>query len=373
MWPLLLFTVTLISFCPVQASSADYIRHRPATRFAKTDDSISIQTLNTYLPYYAGYNEHRIAGILKLLKQDGSDITFFQEVWMKRFHINIRETFLPMGLTVIVYDAVAKNTKLSGLVTIVNGKIHKQEMHSFPFGRDFYDSYLYKPLNINKGFGIAYITHPKFPNTPFWAINTHLHHYDQETRLLQMIHYLKWFLNKTILQDPVILAGDFNFEPDSLEFEMIQHIFRFKEPQSHLGLAYSCTFLCKNNVSGIGYILNIFFTNYGKTSDYIFFRSSPRIKLIPKNFRIFPKKYNGVFLSDHYGLKTDIIFKNNPESRQPVSEKELEERIWRFSQTLDKVQSLLSKNFSAEHQFLNSLRDQLKEPDSVLLQHLKQN
>ena len=373
MWQLLLFTVILIPFHPVPASSADHIHHQPATRLAKTDDSISIQTLNTYLPYYAGHNKHRISGILKLLKRDGSDITFFQEVWIKRFHINIRETFIPMGQTVIIYDTVAKNTRSSGLVTIVKGKTHKQEMHFFPFGRDLYDSYLYEPLNINKGFGIAYITHPKFPNTPFWAINIHLHHYNQETRLLQMIHYLKWFLNQTVLQDPIIFAGDFNFEPDSLEFEMTQHIFRFKEPQSYLGLAYSCTFLCKDNVSGIGYILNTLSINYGSTSDYIFFRSSPRTKLIPKNFRVFPKKYNGVFLSDHYGLKTDITFKNNPKSQQPVSEKELEERIRRFSQTLDKVQSLLSKSFLTEHQFLDSLRDQLKESDSVLLQHLKQN
>ena len=368
-----LFTIILISFHPAQVNGVDLIPHKPTTRFAKTDDSISIQTLNTYLTHYAGQNERRGSSILKLLKQDGSDITFFQEVWLKYFYTNMKKVSQLIGLKTIIYDVVAKNTKSSGLVTIVKGDIHKQEMHFFPFGRDWSDSYLYKPLSINKGFGIAYIIHPKFPDTPFWTINTHLHHYNQKTRLLQLVHYLKWLLNRAILQDPIIFAGDFNFEPDSLEFEMVQNMFRFKEPQSYLGLDYSCTTFCRDNKHSVGHILSKVSANYEKTTDYIFFKSSPKVKLVPKNFRVFPKKYNGVFLSDHYGLKTDIQFKKSLDPQQPINKKELEERIRQFSQTLNKVQSHLSTDFLSEHQLLNSLRKQLQEPDSVLLQHLKQN
>lgn len=370
---LLLFTIILISFHPAQASGIGHIHHKPAPRFVKADDSISIQTLNTYLTHYAGQNERRGSSILKLLKQEDSDITFFQEVRLKYFYINMREASQPIGLKTIIYDAVTKNTKSSGLVTIVKGNIHKKEMYFFPLGRDWYDSRPYETSGFNKGFGIAYITHPKFPDTPFWAINIHLHHYSQKTRLLQLVHYLKWLLSRTVLQDPIICAGDFNFEPDSLEFEMVQNMFRFKEPQSYLNLDYSCTIFCRDNKHSFGYILTTLSMNLEKTTDYIFFKSSPKVKLVPKNFRVFPKKYNGVFLSDHYGLKTDIQFKKSLEPQQPINKKELEERIRQFSQTLNKVQSHLSKDFLSEHRFLNSLRKQLQEPDSVLLQHLKQN
>ena len=374
MYRLGLFTIILLVSHTAQTSN--FIHYRPKFHSALEDDTISIQTLNAYHTSYAGQNVRRGSSIVKMLEQDSSDINFFQEVWLKHFYTNMKKTSQNVGLKSIVYDDVAKNTKRSGLVTIIKGNIHKKEMHFFPLGKDWYDTYVYRSLDINKGFGIVYITHPKFPNTPFWAVNTHLHHLNQETRLLQLVHYLKWFLNKVVWQDPIIFAGDFNFEPDSLEFEMIQHMFRFKEPQSYLGLSYSCTAFCRDNEHSWGHTLNklsINYVDYEKTVDYIFFKSSTKVKLIPKRFRVFPKKYDGKFLSDHYGLRADISFKDGQGLQKPNNEKELKKKIQNFSQTLDKVQSLLSKDFVSEHQFLNSLRAQLDKPESVLLQHLRQN
>ena len=370
MYRSLLLIITLLTFYSAQASDLRDDCHRSILHSAQADDSVSIQTLNTYQTSYSRESKKRRLSVLKFLRQDNSDIIFFQEVWSEYFHENIEEASQSIGLKSINYDALAKNTKSSGLVTIVRGDIHEKEIHFFPYGRDIYENLLYRPSNTNKGFGIAYVTHPKFPDTPFWTVNIHLHHYKQKTRLLQLVHYLKWFLNKTILQSPIIFAGDFNFKPDSLEFKMIQYMFRFKEPQSCLGLDYKSTY-CKDNpyTAILGYIP----TTSGKTVDYIFFRSSPKVKLNPKKFRIFPKRYEGRFLSDHYGLKTDITFKNAQGLQQPINEKELKERIQKFSQTFDKVKSLLNKGFVSEHQFLNSIRQQLQEPDSLLLHHLKQN
>jgi len=368
-----LSAIILLAFYSVQAENRNY--HKLTPHSAKVDDAISIQTLNAYHTGYASRNVQRGRSILKMLKQDSGDINFFQEVWLERFYVNMKKTAERVGLESIIYDDVAENKKWSGLVTIVRGNIHEREIYFFPRGKDFYDSYIYRSLGINKGFGIAYVTHPKFPKTPFWAVNTHLHHLNQETRLLQLVHYLKWFLNKSVWQAPVICAGDFNFEPDSLEFDMIQHMFRFKEPQSYLGLDFDCT-LCNDNEHSWRYTFNkasMGWIDYEKTVDYIFFKSSSKVKLIPKRFRVFPKKYDGEFISDHYGLRADIIFKNGQEFQQPIGKKKLKEKIQKFSQTLDKVQSLLSKKFKPEHRFLNLLRAQLRRPYSILIQHLKQN
>ncbi len=338
---------------------------------AIADNFISVQTLNTYYPFYASGKLQRKSSLFKLLQKETSDINFFQEVWLKRFHIDMKNWSQLLGMKSIVYDTLKKNSKWSGLVTLLKGDVHKKEIHFFPIGEDLYD-YLYSIFDINKGFGIAYITHPKFPNTPLWVVNTHLHHVTQKTRLLQLIHYFKWFLNPAVLQDPVICAGDFNFEPDSLEFKIIQNMFLFKEPQSYLGMEYSCT-LCKDNEYSISHTLSEYLSvDYEKTTDYIFFRSSPYVRLIPKNFHIFPKKYNGHFVSDHYGLKVDIELQRDSSHQKAVVSKELERRIKNFSQTLDEAQSLLGQDFVSEQAFLNSLRGQLKDSDSPLMRHLKQ-
>ena len=356
-----------LAFQSVKASDSFHMRP------TGTNDSISIQNLNVYDPFYAESRRLRELSVLEFLKKDKGDINFFQEVWSEHYYKNMEKVSQSIGMNSIGYDALVENEKHSGLVTIVKGTVHKKEIHFFPLvRRDPYDL-VYGILDINKGFGIAHITHPKFPNTPFWAVNIHLHHLNQDVRLLQLVHYLKWFLNKTTLQDPIILAGDFNFEPDSLEFEMIQYMFRFEEPQIYLGLNYSCT-ICEENKFYIGYGLSKFFLmDYEKITDYVFFKSSPRAAVVVKAFNVFPKKYNGVFISDHYGLRVDIAFRDNQEAQKLISEEEFEKRIQKFSETLNKVQSKLDRSFSSEHQFLNSLRSELEQPDNILLQHLKQH
>ena len=360
------------AFQSVKDSDSFYMHPDLALRPTGTNDSISIQTLNIYGPFYAESLRLRELFVLEFLKKDNGDINLFQEVWFEYYYENMEKVSQSVGMNSVSYDALAKNEKKSGLVTIARGTVHKKEIHFFPLGGDPYDV-LYSILDINKGFGIAHITHPKFPEISFWAVNIHLHHLNQNIRLLQLIHYLKWFLNKTTLQDPIILGGDFNFEPDSLEFEMLQNMFRFEEPQTYLGLNYSCT-ICEENKFYIGYNLSkLLLMDYEKTTDYIFLKSSPRVAVVVTTFNVFPKKYNGIFISDHYGLRVDITFRDNQEAQKLISEEELEKRKWKFFKTLDKVQSKLDRGFSSEHQFLSSLRSEFEKPDNILLQHLKQH
>ncbi|MCZ0933096.1 MAG: endonuclease/exonuclease/phosphatase family protein [Oligoflexia bacterium] len=352
-------------------------------------NTISVQTLNIYSPFYVGNKEDRKNSLFQFLKNESSDINFFQEVWFESDYQQLEKISQSIGLSSIYHTASFKYKKQSGLMTAVKGNVYKTEFYFFPQGNSWIDS-VYNFFNINKGFGVTYATLPQTSNTPFIAVNVHLHHLSQETRLLQLLSYLKWFLNESILSRPVIFAGDFNFEPSSLEFEMIQHIFRFKEPQSHLNFPYKCT-VCKENEYFIGHTISkILQISYERTIDYIFFRSSPSTHLTPKNFVVFPKKYNGNFLSDHYGVKAEIKFEPYSK-RQEISWSELENRIKLFLETLDKVQYQLSKNSSplddiplSEYyrkttaqinveQFLNSLRNRLRNEDSLLIQHLSQN
>ena len=352
-------------------------------------NTISIQTLNIYGPFYAGNKEERKNSLSQFLKNESSDINFLQEVWFERDYQQLKKTSQALGLSSIYHNKLLKYNQRSGLMTITKGDIYKKDFHLFPKENGFI-GYIYSLLNIYKGFGAIYTTLPKNSNAPLIAVNIHLHYLNQEIRLRQLVYYLKWFLNESILKHPIIFAGDFNFEPNSLEFEMIKYIFRFKEPQSQLNLPYHCT-ICLENKSLLGYIgSKIVKIDYERTIDYIFFRSSSTIRLTAKSFAVFPKKYNGVFLSDHYGAKAEIEFEPHPQP-QAITQSVLGIRIELFLETLDKIQNQLSqkpplpndipmseyyKTTTAQIsaiQFLESLSHRLKKRDSLLIQHLSQN
>ena len=348
-----LASLFLLLYCSVQA-----------------DEIISVQTLNTYGPFYSESLSLRHSRLLDFLKINPSDLTFLQEVWLDRQHEDIKKVSQFMKINSIFYDHHQGSSR-SGLATMVRGTIHKIDFRFFPLKNNFYDQ-IHSFFKINKGFGALYISHPKIPDAPLWVVNTHLHSLDQEVRLIQLVHYLKWFLNKKVLQEPMIMAGDFNFDPQSLEFKIMRNIFYFEEPQAYLDLRYQCT-ICPENNWSIGYQLSqILFMDYGKTVDYVFLKSSSKIRLTPQNFEIFPKKYNKYFLSDHYGVRTEIKFEDNLDFKQ-ANEESLELRIQRFSKTLNQWQSQLNRSFIEEHEFLNSLHTQLQNPDSVLIYHLKHN
>lgn len=334
------------------------------------DKILSIQTLNVYKPIYSGDQSRRKSSLLDFIKKYPSDIHFFQELWFEEDYKKLEKAFESIGMKSIFLDGYNRAGKWSGLAVSLNGTAYKVETHSFP-PSSFYGK-ISRVFNINKGFGAAYIRHSDLSDYPFWIINVHMDNLSQYARLKQLIHYFKWFLKNKIFESPVISSGDFNFKPDSLEFEIMLNLFRFNEPQSYLGLSYRCT-LCEENSDFLGYYLSkLFFMDYEKTVDYIFFKSSPNLELVPQVFNVFPKKHNGVALSDHYGVKSDIVFKKRF-SVDSLDEEALNKKITAFSQTLNQIESQLSGWDFSEREFLKSLRDQLEEPDSLLIQHFKKN
>ncbi len=335
----------------------------------KANRLISIQTLNIYQPPYSANQSERLSNLLDFIIKDSSDIIFFQEVWIENYYKKIKNASQSIQMESIPFDT--SNTK-NGLVTLLKSKKYVMSSHQFPYVKGSFYDFIYDLFGISKGFGIAHVGFPNFPDQFFLAINVHLHHLNLEARLIQLLYYFRWFIKQKNFKDPIIFAGDFNFEPDSLEFKMIQKMFLFEEPWTHLKLNYSCT-LCEDNKIGIVSILNQFLTKtkkIKKTLDYIFFRSSPNTKIIPKDLKVFPKKYNGNFLSDHYGLKADIQFMKRA-NNDVLSEEKLRVRIQEFHEVLNKVQSQLSKTYSSEHQFLNTLREDLNNPQSFLFHYLK--
>jgi endonuclease/exonuclease/phosphatase family metal-dependent hydrolase len=114
--------------------------------------------------------------------------------------------------------------------------------------------------------------------SPFWFINTHLDHLGEGARLLGSLQIMRFIQEK---KQPVILTGDFNAEPNSIEIKTIT--------ENELCSLRDCT-------SGLGET----FHNYSNTPfwkiDYIFTSFNFDIS---KSIVYPDDPIDGVYLSDH--------------------------------------------------------------------------
>ena len=123
----------------------------------------------------------------------------------------------------------------------------------------------------------------------FRLLNTHLDHEGSEARLLGLNQLLKKIDEEIIFPDiPVIIAGDFNAEPDSPEMQAVINSEKY----------YDLT-------AGVDFT----FHDYGKTKekiDYIFVSRNITCKYVEK----WDDVKNGVYISDHYPIQVDININN---------------------------------------------------------------
>lgn len=125
---------------------------------------------------------------------------------------------------------------------------------------------------------IAALLKMKGNTSPFWVINTHLDHLGEGARLLGSLQIMRFIQEK---KQPVILIGDFNAEPNSIEIKTITE-------------NESCPLL--DCTAGLGAT----FHNYSNTPfwkiDYIFTSFNCDIS---KSIVYPDEPIDGVYLSDH--------------------------------------------------------------------------
>jgi hypothetical protein len=122
---------------------------------------------------------------------------------------------------------------------------------------------------------------------------------------------------------PLILAGDFNFLPDSIEKLLLEVYGNVQD--THLELKE------KHSSEDVTYDANNPYSWGGpsRTLDYVFFRQSAEansIYLKVLNSKIYPKTYKGQYLSDHYGRTVQFEFTDSKVATpNPLSRKEIKE------------------------------------------------
>lgn len=125
----------------------------------------------------------------------------------------------------------------------------------------------------------------------FRVLNTHLDHRGKEARERGLQQLLRHAEQAELFPDaPMILAGDFNAEPDSEELRPLREDPSLTDVTKHIGITYH---------------------GYGKAEDpsqidYIVLRGPVRCLDVKK----WTDEENGVFLSDHYPVCAEIAWES---------------------------------------------------------------
>ena len=340
------------------------------TRFSHSAQPLCVQTLNTYGMFYSNNLEERHQQTLQFLRQYDCDIVLLQEVWQEDHYQNLLQLSQDINMK-SVYFRKPYDDRKSGLVGLFRGGVQASDMFYFSppvqsglgFLYDFFKA-------IDKGFGMAQVRAPWTFQDSFLVFNFHLHHISQMERVNQLLSYLKWILENPYSSQAIIAGGDFNFEPASLEFRVMTNLFQFKDPYEQIRKNPECTHLCEDGGYGFFNLL----VGEG-VRDYIFFRSSPQIDFNTQAIFAFPKDYNDVFLSDHFGLRAFFQLEDSFETQleNAVSEEIVRKRVRDFEQTLFEVEAFFQGkgDTASEIDFIRSLYRDLKNPQSSVVQYLK--
>ena len=340
------------------------------TKFVDSNQQLCVQTLNTYGMVYSNNLEERHEQILKFLRQYSCDIILLQEVWQDDHYQDLVQLSQDINMKSIYFKKPYDN-KRSGLAGLFKGGVQNSDMVYFPPAVGSGLNFLYEFFKlIDKGFGVAQVNVPQLKKNSFLVFNFHLNHISQRERVSQLLLYLRWILESPDPDRAIIAGGDFNFEPSSLEFRIVKRLLRFKDPYEQVGKNLKCTHFCKDT----DYNWLKFFLGES-IKDYIFFKSSSEISFEPLDISIFPKTYNGVALSDHFGLRA--IFQINVSSEMNLerlnSEELLRERVKDFKEILYEAESFFQKanSASSEINFIQSLHEDLKDSQSSVMQYLR--
>ena len=129
----------------------------------------------------------------------------------------------------------------------------------------------------------------------FRVINTHLDIIGSEVRMREVRQILETIEQEKFLPEvPVIVAGDFNARPDSPEVLMIEKYPGFM-----------------NAAKGIGTTFHGFGTDNRDCIDYIFIRGN----IVCNKTEKWTDTENGVYLSDHYPVCTELFFTEISENK----------------------------------------------------------
>lgn len=338
-------------------------------------DTICIQTFNAYGPAYSRDLEKRTAALGDELRASPCGIVQMQEVWSDTHHNWVLDGLAQSmsSLSGVRFDDVQKpQMGQSGLATFTTEVLSEQRFVPFQVNTDGLLDNVREFLGVIKGIGSSTVTMRQNEDQKIRLMNVHLHPTSQRVRIAQTVQILETFFKYYMLQNPIIITGDFNFQPGSVEYNLLQSVTQITDAYVVNNGRYApdtCTY-CEHNVHH--------WPGHKGVLDYIWSRRGQYHAVKHRDTFINLHGVNGVTPSDHFGLRSymelresdiDLVDDSTFESRRQRALKAIQAAV----ESLD-GQGATFEPFSSTRRDLSQLAGRLdhsKDPLDPLILNLR--
>lgn len=307
----------------------------PHSAAAEAEEQLfCVQTFNAYGPAYAGDLEQRTNVVARELDALPCEMIQFQEVWTESHHKSLMaatSSSMPFLSAVRFDDFQNPVVGSSGLSTFTSQVLSHQIFHKFSINKDGLLDELREVLGVIKGVGISRMTLRDDERFSFRMFNLHLHPSSQPVRIAQLTQLIQLLDHTEPKTSPIIVTGDFNFKPNTIEYELLRHTTGLRDAYLTVNERYEsdvCTY-CVNNPLNWGEINGVL--------DYIWFKNGQSIELSVDDAMINMKGMIGLVPSDHFGLRTNFRASLKP-SRENSSENDRLSRSERRATIIKAIQ-----------------------------------
>lgn len=272
------------------------------------NNELCIQSFNAYGPAYAPDLKRRTEAVGDYIQSSPCHVIQLQEVWTEPHHewlISEIQRSLPF-LSAVWFDHFQNpNLGSSGLSMFTSEIITEQHFEAFHINSDGLLDNIREMLGVIKGIGSSVITVRSNQDSRINMLNVHLHPSSQRVRVAQITQLIERV--ETILissSDPLIITGDFNFTPNSVEYSLLKHVLKLSDTYLEANGQYpkdACTY-CKSNPHHWPGVTGVI--------DYIWSMSLPKIRLTVKKSSFNLHGLKGVVPSDHLGIRTYFMIED---------------------------------------------------------------
>lgn len=350
------------------STSTSVANGKSSQHFVGPIKNFCVQSFNAFTPLYASLRSLRLTLLADALLKDDCDVLQFQEIWTEGLYKTFIRTLHAKGtrwrgthMNVVTPEGQDEASGHNGLATFTRERASDIKTYVYPVNYDITFSpagaleWVREKTNTKKAVSVVKAKGPDGMSDIYY-VNTHTHPHSQKVRIAQIIFLLE-LIEQLLHEDiPVVLTGDFNAQPDSVEMNLLRDLLQAKDT---LKWSKDCTY-CANNPHYMGLSLK------GKRLDYILTINSKSKQIKTLRSEINLKTHYWFHLSDHYGVRADLLLEDA--SHESVPLEAAHARRNRALNTIKEAAKILSSNYHepnyrASYLYLLELNSRIKNND----------
>lgn len=321
--------------------------------FAATG-SFCVQTFNVYGPAYASNVEGRLVRTAEELVRGPCEATQFQELWREVNYQTFIQALSPSRLAFIRADEIRTGDEaMTGLASGFSGQVLGASSELFAVNNKggFFDK-IRDLTGVQKGFTLI---EAKVDHAPLALyVNLHTHPDEEAIRIAQISQLVLAVANRTSSGElPLILNGDLNATPNSLEVALLSDVLLLRDSYIEANGEYgtTCTYCAANPLS---------WSNEDRVIDFVLARSSPSVELKAIKSEVNLQGPANDPLSDHYGVRSQLAWADRNDEPLAAEDPLVLARFARAAATVKRAKKILSAKSGRGFQEFAAKLDQLE-------------